>query len=236
MTDPAVAPSVPSAAPPARSVGASMPGPAHIAWWSGGADPARQPIVELDVGPDDGDASLLSARVDGLRAEDPDRTIALVHPGAGGPAATTDSWRSRLGEVVMCLAGRADGFTGDTTPTSLARLRRWTADTLRRAAVPRSTAADVVLVVDELVSNVEEHAPGWMTVDLELLDHGVLVVVSDPHPTRLPAPGQPPPERPAGRGMMIVAALSAQWGVILDGGTKAVWAELEWSPRAWSSS
>ncbi|HMX08333.1 MAG TPA: hypothetical protein PKA87_12415, partial [Microthrixaceae bacterium] len=63
MTDPAVAPSVPSAAPPARSVGASMPGPAHIAWWSGGADPARQPIVELDVGPDDGDASLLSARV-----------------------------------------------------------------------------------------------------------------------------------------------------------------------------
>ena len=36
--------------------------------------------------------------------------------------------------------------------------------------------------------------------------------------------------------MMIVAALSAQWGVILEGGTKAVWAELEWPPRVWSSS
>lgn len=205
-------------------------------------------ITELDVLADDGDAALLHARIAGLRAVDPDLTIAVLHRGgefaarriAGEHALRPaqdrgiddgdgdGDWRDVLVEVVRCLGGASDGFTGDTTPTSLARLRHWTEAMLRDGAVPAAAAADVILLIDELASNVQEHAPGWMTVDVELTGHGVLVAVSDPQPSRVPVPGCPPPDQPSGRGLMVVAALSTRWGVLLGRSSKAVWAQVEW--------
>ena len=221
--------------------------PAHLASWSIGADLDQDPITELDVEPGDGDADRLRARVAGLRALDPNRAVAVVHRGrsaagtdqrGGRGAGSSDSahdaqdWRRQLASVVTCLTGRSDGFTGDTTPTSLARLRKWTDETLRRGAVPAAAVADIVLLVDELASNVEEHAPGWMTVDIEFGEHSVLVVVSDPQPARMPVPGDPPPEQPNGRGLLVVSALAVQWGVVLGRTSKAVWAEVDWPPVA----
>ncbi len=213
--------------------------PAHIASWSIGADLAQDPVTEIEVEATDGDAEKLRARVAGLRAVDPNRAIAVVHRGrtpvgVDPPDAAPDDdvadldWRRRLESVVSCLTGRSDGFTGDTTPTSLARLRRWTEDELRSAGVPAAAIADVVLLVDELASNVEEHAPGWMTVDIELGERSVLVVVSDPQPSRMPVPADPPPDQPNGRGLLVVSALSVQWGVVLGRTSKAVWAEVDW--------
>lgn len=219
--------------------------PAHIASWSLGADLERDPLTELDVESTDADAERLRARIAGLRAVDPNRAIAVVHrgrtpvgadrsgpsPAAGQPSDELgdDGWRRRLSSVLSCLAGRSDGFTGDTTPTSLASLRRWTEETLRRGAVPAAAIADVVLLVDELASNVEEHAPGWMTVDIEIDESSVLVVVSDPQPSRMPVPADPPPDQPNGRGLLVVSALSVEWGVVLGRTSKAVWAEVDWS-------
>jgi anti-sigma regulatory factor (Ser/Thr protein kinase) len=232
------------------------PTPVHLASWSIGADLEEDPITELEVADDDATPERLRARVAALRALDANRAVAVVHAGharAGtadarpadrrsgdrprtGPSPSSQSatgpsetdWRRQLAAVVGCLSGQSDGFTGDTTPTSLARLRRWADDTLRRGAVPTSAASDIVLLVDELASNVEEHAPGWMTVDLEFAEHSVLIVVSDPHPSRMPVPGDPPPDRPNGRGLMVVAALSTGWGVVLGRTSKAVWAEVAW--------
>ena len=152
--------------------------------------------------------------------------------GLSGGECDAQDWRRQLASVVTCLTGRSDGFTGDTTPTSLARLRKWTDETLRRGAVPAAAVADIVLLVDELASNVEEHAPGWMTVDVEFGEHSVLVVVSDPQPARMPVPGDPPPEQPNGRGLLVVSALAVQWGVVLGRTSKAVWAEVDWPPVA----
>ncbi|UDY35549.1 ATP-binding protein [Dermatobacter hominis] len=203
-----------------------------------GADLAEDPITELEVEPGDDNAERLRARVAGLRSVDPNRALAVIHGGtarAAGAApsdgGTSADWRAQLAAVVACLSGASDGFTGDTTPTSLARLRRWADDTLRRGAVPAAAAADIVLLVDELASNVEEHAPGWMTVDLEFAEHSVLIVVSDPHPSRMPVPGDPPPDRPSGRGLLVVSALSTGWGVVLGRTSKAVWAEVAWPPE-----
>lgn len=229
--------------PPSRNGDLDEPRhrPVHIATWPMGADLEDDPITEISIEPGDGAAERLRARIAGLRSVDPTRAVAVIHAGRAGDAgglarrgapeaAADDDWRSQLASVVNCLAGRSDGFTGDTTPTSLARLRRWTDDTLRRGAVPAAAVADVVLLVDELAANVEEHAPGWMTVDLEFFEHSVLVVVSDPHPSRMPVPGDPPPERPSGRGLMVVSGLSIRWGVVLGRTSKAVWAEVAWPP------
>ena len=219
------------------------PSPLHLASWPMGADLDEDPITELEVEPDDSNAERLRARVAGLRSVDPNRALAVIHAGAsraagvdasGTPSASTD-WRAQLASVVDCLSGGSDGFTGDTTPTSLARLRRWADDTLRRGAVPADAAADIVLLIDELASNVEEHAPGWMTVDLEFAEHSVLIVVSDPHPSRMPVPGVPPPDRPNGRGLLVVGALSTGWGVVLGRTSKAVWAEVAWPPEQGSA-
>jgi anti-sigma regulatory factor (Ser/Thr protein kinase) len=200
-----------------------------------GADLAEDPFTELDVRPGDGHADLLRARVAGLRSIAPERAIAVVHGGTSRRATLGSperpDWRTLLTDVIGCLTGASDGFTGDTTPTSLARLRRWADDMLRRAAVPAAAGGDIVLLVDELASNVEEHAPGWMTVDLEFAEHSVLIVVSDPHPARVPVPGDPPPDRPSGRGLLVVGALSSAWGVVIGRTTKAVWAEVAWPPE-----
>jgi anti-sigma regulatory factor (Ser/Thr protein kinase) len=232
MTDTAALPiSMPHTADHAGRPG---PRPIHLASWSIGADLEDDPVTELGVDADDATPERLRARIASLRAVDPNRAIAVVHAGRAGPGddagAATPDWRRQLAEVVDCLSGRSDGFTGDTTPTSLARLRRWAGDTLRRGAVPTAAASDIVLLIDELASNVEEHAPGWMTVDLEFAEHRVLIVVSDPHPSRMPVPGDPPPERPSGRGLLVVSALSTAWGVVLGRTSKAVWAEVAWPP------
>jgi hypothetical protein len=40
------------------------------------------------------------------------------------------------------------------------------------------------------------------------------------------APGNPRPTDPKGRGLLVVAALSREWGVSAADGTKQVWAEI----------
>lgn len=87
--------------------------------------------------------------------------------------------------------------------------------------------SDVVLVTDELVNNVEEHAAGWLTVDLTWDGEGFSVGVTDPRPTALPLPRRPAPSDRSGRGLMVVSTLCPTWGVLVGPHTKTVWA---WVP------
>lgn len=139
-----------------------------------------------------------------------------------------DSGRMRLNEVLAGLGNRSGGFIGDTTPTSLAGLRRWTERALLPTTVPDDVRDDIILVVDELASNVEEHASGWVTVDVVVRKDHVLVVVSDPHPELVPVPGVAPPDQAHGRGLLVVGALSDRWGLVFGPSSKAVWAEIGW--------
>ncbi|MEJ8657250.1 MULTISPECIES: ATP-binding SpoIIE family protein phosphatase [Streptomyces] len=98
-------------------------------------------------------------------------------------------------------------------------------------------ADDAVLVVSELVTNAVVHAG----TNVELLarldgatedDPAALVIeVSDHHPTRAlrgdgSDPGAVPGEPEYGRGLQLVAALAASWGITYRPGLKTVWSRL----------
>jgi two-component sensor histidine kinase len=116
-------------------------------------------------------------------------------------------------------------------------------NSIRRAEIPRTssapaearrmvdalplnadTAEAVRLAVSELVSNAVMHGTGTIAVALNLDPEGVHVTVSDNGVGfRLAgAPVMPPPHSPGGRGLALVAMLSARWGVLPDDPTE-VW-------------
>ena len=112
---------------------------------------------------------------------------------------------------------------------SLAR-HRLAADLTRGLALAPGLLDDALAVVSELVGNAVRHArplPGgvvrvaWAVrpdaLELRVTDGG-----SAQHP-RVCAVGA---EAISGRGLAIVAALAARWGVTRDGLSQSVWAEL----------
>lgn len=82
------------------------------------------------------------------------------------------------------------------------------------------------MVVSELVTNAIRADAS--TIQLEVGRVGGLfriTVIDDAHGT--PKLAEPDPTAPAGRGLRIVDALSARWGVEPAGTGKRVWAELD---------
>jgi anti-sigma regulatory factor (Ser/Thr protein kinase) len=106
---------------------------------------------------------------------------------------------------------------------------------LVRAAMPRwglpGLAADTALVTSELVTNaVRESAPlpgqPGVRVRLTALPLCVLIGVHDAAPG-IPAARPAGPDADGGRGLVLVDALAARWGVRrVQGGGKIVWAVL----------
>ncbi len=85
---------------------------------------------------------------------------------------------------------------------------------------------DAVLVVSELTSNAVFHARSQVTVTVTARPGSIRLSVRDDDPTApvLQAPG---PTDAGGRGLLLVAALSARWGVDELPSGKVVWAELD---------
>jgi anti-sigma regulatory factor (Ser/Thr protein kinase) len=81
------------------------------------------------------------------------------------------------------------------------------------------------LLVTELAANAALHAGTEFTVGLSATDGRVRIEVSD-RSTNLPRTRQHSPEATTGRGLRLVADLSAEWGVQPEGAGKTVWAEL----------
>jgi two-component sensor histidine kinase len=94
-------------------------------------------------------------------------------------------------------------------------------DTLR---LDPGTAEAVRLAVSELVSNAVMHGTGHIAVALGVDAEGVHVMVRDAGAGFSPSadPVMPPPEAPSGRGLALVAMVSARWGV-LPGDPTEVW-------------
>ncbi|MGI5212705.1 ATP-binding protein [Plantactinospora sp. CA-290183] len=103
-----------------------------------------------------------------------------------------------------------------------------------RDVVPPPLLAEAVAVVGELVGNAVRHAeplPGrsvrvaWRLCS-DASAEAVEVRVTDGGASAAPRVRVVGPDAPDGRGLYIVAALAARWGVERDGLGQTVWAEL----------
>jgi anti-sigma regulatory factor (Ser/Thr protein kinase) len=84
---------------------------------------------------------------------------------------------------------------------------------------------DVALVTSELVTNAVVHARSDVVVALTARRDCVRVEVGD-RSSKYPATRQPTAAQSGGRGLVIVAKVSARWGVEATDGGKIVWSEL----------
>lgn len=199
--------------------------PDHLAVWLTGVVAGQEPLVE--------DASLDEA----FDAAEWFRSVRAGYPAAvlcatyRGTAAARDGhggderWVELTRQAAATDVSAEDrAFTGDTTPTSLRSLRRWTSRQLEDRA---DLVDDAVLVVSELATNVERHSRSWLTVDVVAVDDHVLVAVTDPDVDSVPRPREVAPDQPSGRGLLVVSSVSSWWGVVVRQRTKTVWAALD---------
>lgn len=110
-------------------------------------------------------------------------------------------------------------------PASAARARRLVARCAE--ALGRTEHVEVAqLLVTELVANSVRHAGPPLTVDCEATKDGLKIIVRDGSFDR-PVGRQPDPTDESGRGIQLVEAVAAQWGVDdHPDGTKSVWVTL----------
>jgi anti-sigma regulatory factor (Ser/Thr protein kinase) len=85
--------------------------------------------------------------------------------------------------------------------------------------------ADAATIASELVTNALTAGSSMIELCLALREASVLVEVADDAGGEVLA-NDPAPTDVKGRGLMVVAALSKEWGVRSASGTKNVWAEL----------
>lgn len=103
--------------------------------------------------------------------------------------------------------------------------RHLVADALRRRGYEGRMLTDALLVVTELATNAVVHArtPFWITAWAG--DDGVRVSIRDGSSGQ-PAVRVAHPFQTSGRGLRLVAQMTASWGVEPAGDGKTVWAEL----------
>lgn len=110
--------------------------------------------------------------------------------------------------------------------------RGWVREALASWALD-ALAEPCVQIASELVSNALSHARGESRLTLLLMyAAGTLrVEVRDEDRVNLPVKKDPVESDIAGRGLIIVEALSERWGVRVTDLGKSVWAELDFRPR-----
>lgn len=114
-------------------------------------------------------------------------------------------------------------------PISAATARAYTREALAHWQLADLTD-DIVLIVDELVTNAVRHASRPITLSLDLRDETVHVEVIDDSPA-MPNAKSLSRTRMSGRGLAIIDAISDDWGTHrLSAGGKSVWADVRRAP------
>ncbi|MEU3733414.1 ATP-binding protein [Streptomyces sp. NPDC033538] len=122
-------------------------------------------------------------------------------------------------------------------PQSAAVARLAARTTMKCWGLSENLTADAELIACELVTNAIRHSgslnvqePGHCRLTLERsASDAVRIEVSDGSMTR-PAKREPGEDETSGRGLILVAALAADWGVTHRPGGKTVWALLRAQP------
>jgi two-component sensor histidine kinase len=97
-------------------------------------------------------------------------------------------------------------------------------------------AFDAALIASELVGNAVRHGrplpSGEILIEWQLSAEGYYLAVTDGGSSPAVAPQEADAQDVNGRGLMIVAALSQEWGVIHNGTSTTVWAQVRLAPAA----
>jgi serine phosphatase RsbU (regulator of sigma subunit)/anti-sigma regulatory factor (Ser/Thr protein kinase) len=198
--------------------------------------------------------ALLTLYTDGLverRGRDLDEgideltTLLAQHPTAGLPGLAdkvlADLGRSgghdddvalllvRVPPAVRDPASRSSQFLLSKHPSMLGAARRHTAAFVEGWLPDLETIHIAVLLVDELLTNALQHGSGQIELRLRRAPHALVIEVCDG--SREPPRRRPhDPDAEGGRGLHLVAALSARWGSRPTQNGKAVWCELDVEP------
>jgi two-component sensor histidine kinase len=115
--------------------------------------------------------------------------------------------------------------THEPAVTVAGQIRRRLRTLLAGWGVSEDTVDDALLVVEELVANVLDHARTRFELIVRLSGSVLHVAVHDSSPG---APQVRPfdPHAGRGRGLQLVSTLAARWGCDADAGGKTVWVEL----------
>lgn len=108
----------------------------------------------------------------------------------------------------------------EPAPAAASAARRFVAE--HADGVAPDARATLALLTSELVTNGVLHARTPLVVGVTRGSSRLLVTVADDSDV---TPQQPPADdnRPSGRGLLLVDAMSAEWGVHRHGGAKTVW-------------
>ena len=201
-----------------------------------------QPVTTLELGRTRDIADVLAAAPAEPAAVAPSSSTPRVSRLASEELAGRPSWvaalAAALGLVVFAGCGRlgrasvrtasraAHGEARFGPESSSAReARGFVRDALAAFTGPQPVLHDCVLLVSELVTNAIEHARTSFVVRWSTLDQLIRIEVEDDCPD-LPVLVEPPSDEPRGRGLSLVRALSADWGIEPTVAGKVVWFEM----------
>jgi len=112
-------------------------------------------------------------------------------------------------------------------PTAPGRARALLRGAAREWDIDDELCQDAAMVVTELVANAVDHARTASTLTVGVDSEGLRVAVRDARTGPAPEPRPIDAGAPRGRGLQMVDALSARWGVTSHADGKTVWAVLE---------
>ena len=128
--------------------------------------------------------------------------------------------------VDTATASRRASWSFDPVATVVAPLRHHVRALLTGWGVPAEGVDDALLVVEELVANVIDHARTRFEIVVQVAGDALYVGVRD-HSTREPRVQPRDPHAVRGRGLQLVTALAQRWGCDRHPDGKTVWAQLQ---------
>jgi len=125
--------------------------------------------------------------------------------------------------------GERSTRTLDALPSAVSEARRWAASVTRGLLDP-DQAANLRLIISELVTNALRHAADSARIDVAVTPKPefLCVQVTDDGPGLAPRPRALETEEEGGFGLFFVEQLARRWGVTRENRRTRVWFELDY--------